>query len=136
MDDLLSWTDSLTTGLIWQDYQHKKFFEHANELYHMIHEDNNKVDIKQEIQFLESYIHEHLQMEEVYMKELEYPDSQNHIQQHEDFILMFERFKAGYSQNSPKLLSLCVELADWFSNHITQTDLALSNFIGKELHAK
>ncbi|MDH5559835.1 MAG: hemerythrin family protein [Deltaproteobacteria bacterium] len=128
----IEWTEEMTTGLAWQDFQHAKFINHIGKLIQTLLEQVAPLDLNKEITYLEDYADEHFGIEERYMELTQYADRESHIKQHTKFRDMLEAIKQ--SPHSPLVEStrLCGELNKWFVNHIKTVDMKLSKFIKEQ----
>ena len=131
MIDPIHWTTEISTGIIWQDYQHKELFGVINTLREKVSAENNinSSSIKL-IDFLVFYTNDHFGIEEGYMDLLNYPDAEQHKEQHRNFLKQIEELQSISSFSvGIKTESLCEDLARWFFKHINKTDQHFGVFL-------
>jgi len=129
-DNFISWNQKYSIGNYAFDSQHMILANILNKLYHELKDekkDNSDVNIY--FLLLERYIDVHFKAEEEYMKKINYPNLQNHIQMHKDFIKLFEEFKNNLStSNKRNSYDLFKILKEWFINHELKEDKKIVNF--------
>jgi hemerythrin len=123
-------TDDLYTNLHQIDNQHRELFERLNDLIFAVSDSDSEVTSF--IDFLEDYVVLHFSLEEDYMDNSDYPDSDAHKKQHALFknrmIQFKESLKSGTSKES-LIKSLEMEIGHWFVNHISNVDKKLTVFL-------
>ena len=122
------WTKEYELDIKIFDNQHKHFFEIVNRVYDLLgKEGDTREEMKKIIHELVEYGYMHLDTEEKYFKQFNYPDMINHIEHHK----MFKERTAEYLnmvENSSinNLADLTLDIADfskeWLSNHILIED--------------
>ena len=124
------WSEKLSTGIIWQDMQHKELVTKLNELYEAIIKKHDTTTIKETIKFLDKYVIDHFGTEEKYMTEYDFPEAEEHIKEHHNFIKDYDLLK-DYYENPTELSAtvLCFDLNQWLATHIRETDLKLGVFL-------
>lgn len=66
------------------------------------------------------------------MEVYQYPGMEQHLKEHAEFAAKLGRIKETFNTNSAKLVSaikLCVDLNEWFVNHIKTYDKELGAFL-------
>ena len=132
MKYLFEWTPAISVDDKKIDGQHQKLLGQVNTLLSYIVAEKNDKTIADAITFLDKYINEHLAYEEIYMAEHKFPDIENHIKFHKDFIKHYkefkEKFEAGVSRES---LALEIEqyIGNWWLTHIAVEDHKYADFI-------
>jgi len=132
MKYLFEWTPSISVGDAVIDGQHQRLLGQVNTLLSYIISEKNDALIVEAVSFLDKYISDHLAYEEKYMSDHKYPDIENHIKYHKDFIEHYKVFKekldAGVSRET---LALEIEqyIGDWWIAHIGYEDKKYAEFI-------
>lgn len=132
MKYLFEWTPAISVGDAKIDGQHQKLLGQVNTLLSYIVSEKNDAIVIDAVIFLDKYINEHLAYEEQYMAEHKFPDIENHIKYHKDFIEHYKTFKdklyAGVSRES---LALEIEqyIGNWWLTHIAVEDHKYAEFI-------
>jgi hemerythrin len=112
-----------TSDLIWQDTQHQMLFR----LIEQIKQVPFDPDILVQLRF---YAEHHFRLEEAYMKALDYPHTDGHIEAHDRFR---EELKAMMETDPTMHESLQVSLSDflykWLKLHVLGIDKQLEEFI-------
>jgi len=124
------WNDSLSTGIITIDNQHKELFKRINEL--LDSSGKTKETINEVARFLQSYIINHFATEEHYMNRTKYPDYPAHKSAHDRYREEFNQLKEKIEKEGVGL-SVSVQmnhlLIDWWLNHINKVDKKMADFI-------
>lgn len=127
----ITWTTEIATGIVWQDHQHKELLGVINNLREKFStEIDNDLSNIELINFLIYYTGDHLGIEEEYMDILNYPDAEQHKNQHREFLGKVEELKylSSFSVSMNKA-ALFKDLAGWFFKHINNTDRRFGVFL-------
>jgi putative two-component system response regulator len=130
----IKWTPELSVNDERIDSQHKEVIDRINDLLSAIVRGESRKSFKKTVKFLKVYVLEHFRDEEEIMKRYEYPDYESHKKQHEHFIDTMAKFNAGLSTReiTPSLIiRLNIDVVDWITRHIMNTDKKLGSFLGK-----
>jgi hemerythrin len=130
MIDPILWNTEISTGIFWQDYQHKELIGRINTLREKISAGENTNNNIELIDFLVFYTNDHLSIEEGYMDLLKYPDAEQHKKQHKEFLNKIDDLKnlSSFSVGI-KTEALYQDLAGWFFKHIKNTDQRFGVFL-------
>jgi hemerythrin-like metal-binding protein len=127
---LIEWENYYSVGISIIDKQHQRLIIIINDLADAMRQGKGREITKQIINDLKNYTLEHFTTEENYFKEFDYPDTEEHIKEHHDFIdkvNMFQTdFEAGKIGLSVKIMHF---LSDWLKQHILETDKKYSDFL-------
>ncbi len=119
----IEWKKEYETGIEIIDNQHKKWIDFINQLITAIVNAEEQGKLTELFNNLIEYTQYHFSFEEKYMKEFNYPDYEQHVQVHNNFINkltnLFNQFLKGDYYIGLQLLDL---LIDWVINHVTGTD--------------
>lgn len=131
---LVQWTDSLATGILLIDDQHKMLCNIINDLYHSMIRRETDAAAEKIIAGLKEYTMMHFNTEEQYFSHSGYPEVKEHEKTHrlfEEKVAAFERdFKKGKIKISMDLLNF---LKNWLINHIQKTDLRYVPYVREML---
>ncbi len=118
------WTDEFSVGIKEIDEQHKKLVDLINTL---IEADDLSVTsdiIAETLSELTQYVSYHFTTEERYMKEIDYPDFENHKQEHIKFKKQTVNFLLETMEMKDEVpLEILSFLKDWLVHHILETDM-------------
>ena len=126
------WTEDLSVGVDAIDAQHKELFATADALLAAVERGEGQGDVTKVIVFLEEYVGNHFQMEEMYMKRYNYVDYPRHKIEHTAFIQDFYDLRQELDNDgvTPELtIRLAERIGEWLANHIGQQDKALGTFL-------
>ncbi len=128
------WNSRLETGIKEIDEQHKGLFQQIDSLEIAIYKGSASEELKNIIEYLNSYIIEHLEAEEKLLRESSYHDFENHFNQHEEFRILCAELLKRYKKGADNYLALDVDkqMRKWWENHILKMDMAAAEFIKKE----
>ena len=117
-----------TSDLIWQDTQHQVLFELIEQI--------KQVPFDPEIlDRLRLYAEHHFVLEETYMRQLNYPQADAHIEAHNRFR---EELEAMMETDPTMHESLQISLSDflykWLTLHVLGIDKQLEEFVLKSQH--
>jgi len=129
---LLVWNNSYSVGVEEIDKQHQKIFEIANKLSASIKSGHGEDFINKVIKEISNYTIFHFNCEEKYFAEFNYPHTEEHKNQHQEFIRMVLKFKTNYEQKNDLLLADVTEfLNNWAKEHIMIEDKKYVPFFNK-----
>ncbi len=120
---LIKWKPDFETGIKTIDSQHKMLVDMINELYNSILEGKGLNALDDILTGLYHYSEKHFETEENFFEEYDYPDSYDHVQEHQEFIKkvsdIFEKLKKGEVVLSVEITKF---LRDWLINHVMGSD--------------
>lgn len=119
------WKNSLETGNMTIDGQHKELIEAANELLLACSEGKGRDKIQSTGQFLLDYTKKHFGDEEKLQIKSNYPDYQNHKKLHEYFVLEVKNLVSDLNTQGPNVAmvgKINNLISGWFFNHISKED--------------
>jgi len=129
----MEWTPGLSTGIVWQDRQHRELFKMVNKFLDAIAAGRGKAELVELLEFLDEYFVVHFEAEEQAMNLCDYPDTLLHLTAHTDFIEEMSRLKteAASGVTTELVAHTQTKVADWFINHIAKIDKKLGECILK-----
>ncbi len=132
MNYLFEWTQAISVNEKNIDMQHKKLLHQVNILLSAVVNNSENEIISEAINFLDSYITDHLMYEEKYMEDNNYPNIEIHKKMHHDFISHYQDFKnkfiAGVS-NDKLALEIEQYIGNWWIEHIGKMDKQYALYI-------
>jgi len=121
---MIEWDDKYCVGILRIDNDHKRYIDTLNKLILLKKNNETSEGIKQVLREMTNYVLTHFKTEETYMSEFNYPDYQNHKNEHHDFamkiISYLDKVVNGEYQIARDMLE---DLKSWLVNHIQSTDL-------------
>lgn len=127
----IEWSNSLSTGLLWQDTQHKELFRRINNLLEAMNVGRGKEEVVKLFKFLDDYFVVHFEAEEKAMGKFNYPHMVSHLAEHTRFIEDISKLSAECKDNISTGLVIKVQrqVVDWLINHIGGIDKDLGKFL-------
>ncbi len=135
MDVKFEWTEEMSVHHNILDEQHKKLFEKINELLEAIVDGTAGDMIQELIDFFENYMNKHLIYEEQYLKDIGYPHTKEHHEQHQVFIKKYNELKktCDCSKNNEDNHKIVFDIENfmgaWLTNHILVEDQKFAQYI-------
>lgn len=129
------WKDSLETGNMTIDGQHKELIEAANKLLTACSEGKGRDQIQSTGQFLLDYTKKHFGDEERLQIKSNYPDYQNHKKLHEFFVSEVKTLVSDLNTQGPSVAmvgKINNLISGWFFNHISKEDTKVSAHLKKQ----
>lgn len=134
--NLINWDDTLSVGLEKFDNEHKKLVSLINHLNTAMSQGKSREILGGIITELIKYAQTHFKNEEDFFKEVNFPDSQTHINSHRAFAIKVndfeERFKRGQVGLGVDVMNF---LKDWLIKHIKGEDKKYGEF-AKSINAR
>ncbi|MBI5561781.1 MAG: hemerythrin family protein [Deltaproteobacteria bacterium] len=129
----MEWNNNLSTGVMWQDRQHKELFKRVNKLLDAMTVGLGKEEVGRLLKFLDEYFVVHFEAEEQAMTRCDYPDAVAHLSEHTRFIEDVSRLEAEAEAGASTTLVMQTQskVVDWFINHIGEVDKKLGECILK-----
>ncbi len=125
----MSWTDDFLTGIQQIDDQHRWLVDATNKLHDAISQYEPERELVGEVlNGLVEYAINHFIVEEDLFKRFEYPESEAHLAEHNDFnreaTALLDQFENGEAVNEAALEFL----KNWLRHHILKIDQAYVPF--------
>jgi hemerythrin len=131
---MITWDESMSTGVALIDAQHKMIFQKFNEFSEAIAEGASREAAAEILDFLQFYASWHFKREEKCMDEYKCPVAAQNQQAHAEFLATFNGYYEQW-QNGTMTPALARkthrELENWLLNHIGHTDVQLRLCVGK-----
>ena len=120
---MIKWDDKYSVGISMIDEEHKKFIGILNKAIFAKEHNDSPEEIKEVLKEMTDYALTHFKTEEIYMKEFNYPEYQDHKEEHHDFamktIAYLDKVIKGDYQIANEILE---HLKQYLVNHIQVTD--------------
>jgi hemerythrin len=131
----IEWSDSLLTGVEWQDFQHKELFSRINSLLDAMDMGFGKDEVLRLFEFLDEYFVIHFDAEEQAMHKYDYPDTLAHLEEHTRFIddIAKLRSDALHGVSAGLVIQVQSRVVGWLINHIGSIDKSLGAFISEAI---
>ena len=126
----IAWQKDLETGIEKIDKQHMMLVGMINELYDGITNGKSMEKMSDVLTGLMHYAQTHFQTEEALFREKNYPETQQHIKEHNDFIIkvsgLFDKLNKGELVLSVDLSKF---LRDWLIKHVMYSDMKYREYL-------
>lgn len=123
---MFKWIDSYSVGVPLFDKQHQVLFDLANQLFHQLQmpSDDQSKKIADLVYELVRYTQYHFSQEEKMMKLYHFPDYQNHLEEHHQFVDYLIDIEQTALDENPVTVGkdLLMYLIQWITHHIQTTD--------------
>jgi len=128
---LFQWSEELSCGNKQVDDDHRRLMELINELYIEIKNDTDEHTIENTFHEMQSYTRRHFADEERIMEQINYPEREQHVQEHRDFIKRIDTSFELYQKSPDKHASveLIGILASLWQKHVGGTDKAFAQYL-------
>ena len=131
----LEWDDCLSVGVDLIDEQHRAWIERFNKVVGAISERRGANEVSKTLGFLVDYTEEHFGTEEARMAETGYPETEEHLDRHNDIRLTLNGLVDDFREEGPtEELAGDVEtfLGNWLIKHIREVDMKLGAFLSAQ----
>ena len=120
-----NWTPSMSVGEKHIDEQHQSLLSQTNKIIDAIASGNHLGVVDEALSFYDKYIDDHLAYEEEYMRKINYPYIDQHIEIHKGFIDTYKKLKekreVGVSANE-LIFEFEAHIGNWWIEHIGRAD--------------
>ncbi len=123
------WNSRYETGIVLVDAQHKTLFEAVNRLAASFVSEQEGDGVTGSLDFLAKYAQEHFKTEELFMREMAYPDLASHMAEHARLVKRVRVLQARRAQGEPMARDVAVFIAGWLKHHICGRDMAYVRFM-------
>ena len=111
-----------TSDLIWQDAQHQVLFE----ILDLIKEPGSDRLV---LEKLRDYTENHFSLEELYMLQLGYPGTEEHVRAHDRFRAEIETLLRSDQHDALFMEIIATFLTEWLTRHVFGIDKQLEDYI-------
>lgn len=121
---------SFFTGVLWQDFQHKNLINLLGKLSTSKSKGNDSTVFDYAVAFLAMYVNDHFDLEEAYMREYRFPDMDDHVAEHKQFVSQIRELRKNHSSYSEDAMNILItNISGWIRSHIMKDDKRLGEFI-------
>jgi len=125
---LLKWRDEYSMGEEKIDEQHKGLFKLSNEIYHLVERGVDDAEHFRELfMALNDYSLDHFIYEEMYMESKNYPELEEHIEQHLVFSKTLKKLALGINKES-HIKDIGEFVTTWLLQHVLNEDMKYKEF--------
>lgn len=130
---LVEWKDSLSVKIMDIDKQHQELLRIINELHEAMKSGKAKSVLDDIINRLIGYTKSHFKVEERLFLLYKYPEAEEHMDEHENFVRKVGEFKDKFDKGNTSLsIEVIRFLSSWIENHITTVDQRYSEFLNSK----
>ncbi|MBF0589677.1 MAG: bacteriohemerythrin [Magnetococcales bacterium] len=127
---LMPWTDSLKVHIKVIDDDHRRLVDMINDLYTAMRLGRGRVELGRILDALVEYTANHFNREEVMFKKHGYPETKEHLAEHEKLVSQVLEFQRQFHEEGAMInMELMSFLKDWLFNHIMGVDQRYSKFL-------
>ncbi len=120
---MIEWEDKYSVGISMIDEEHKKLIGILNKAIFAKEHNDNPEEIKEVLREMTKYALTHFATEETYMNEFNYPEYQDHKEEHRDFSIETIAYRDKVIKGDYQIANEILEyLKWWLINHIQDTD--------------
>lgn len=121
----IQWSEKYSVGNKELDEQHKVLFSMTNEFFQQEGKDSANILFDS----LSSYIDLHFESEENLLKQINYPDTDKHIEKHEELRQKFTGLSNKLNDYDVDMHhKIAIFLYNWLANHILKSDMAYKSY--------
>ena len=134
-----TWTKDITVNEPVIDLQHQRLLAQVNKLIGATLIKFDNAVLSEAVKFFDEYIKEHFLYEENYMRSMGYPEIENHLAEHKNFIDQYHSFKKDISEDFSHntLFEMETYIGNWWLQHIGKEDKKYAVFImNKSMHGR
>ena len=125
---IATWEDRFETGIPLIDDQHRALFGAINALGESFKAGYASDQVKESLDFLAHYTLEHFDSEERHMREMGYPNLQEHIQEHTQMLARVQDLQVRQEGGFMVTADVALFFADWLAHHINEVDMGYVAF--------
>lgn len=128
----MRWTQDLAVGVEVIDAQHRALFDAINAVLEEAAAGRGQKEVVELMEFLDEYVANHFNLEEMYMRRFVYPAYPHHKAEHTAFVNDFFDLRDDLARNgvTPALSGKVTRrVGNWLVDHIGKVDKALGAFL-------
>jgi hemerythrin len=130
----VEWEEKYLLGIDQFDVHHKHLVDLLNEVYELFllknEDDGNLIRI---LDSLADYVKYHFDLEESWMRQVDYPRQEEHVLEHKRFVFKLYEFNRQYQEDKVTLtLEIVSFLRRWLLDHILNADAKYGAFIRRK----
>lgn len=137
MSKYLEFDNSLVTGNVEIDEQHKEWIEKINRLLNCCEEGGGKVEAIKMLDYMADYTDFHFKAEEKLQEEVEYPSLDEHKKKHDEFRKavgeLYEMLQEEEGPSEAFVEAVKKNVVQWLISHIKSFDVSVASYINMKL---
>jgi len=137
MSKYVEFDNSLVTGNVEIDEQHKEWIEKINKLLGCCEEGGGKVEAIKMLDYMAEYTEFHFDAEEKLQKEVEYPALEEHKKKHDEFRKaveeLYEMLQEEEGPSEAFVAAVKKNVVQWLIGHIKSFDVSVASYINMKL---
>lgn len=125
------WNNNLQLGNEKVDAQHKSIFDQVDKFAEAMSQGKGRAELTKMLDFMENYVIEHFRDEEEYMRKIQFPKINEHIDAHNKFVQDVVNMKAEFEDIGPSTyiaVQISSRIGEWLSEHIATMDREIQNY--------
>ena len=131
---LLEWNNLFNTNIEIVDEQHMELVAILNSLHDLVLKDDNNFELGILLEKLVEYTVFHFETEENLFEKYDYPEAEEHKNEHIDLANQAKKILQDYKSGSIVISSYVTNfLKDWLKNHIIHTDKKFGFYVKHNL---
>ena len=122
----IEWDDSLSTGVVEIDNEHKEWIRRFNEFDKMVMEKKGPEVILDALNFFDQYAEYHFSHEEASTQHFNNTFVEKNKSEHQKYRQQIMRIRDAlhsFGEGIVQVMALKIDLEDWLINHISKTDV-------------
>ncbi len=128
---LIEWRKEFSVGNAAIDHEHEHMVEQINRLYEQLNEPLDALNIEMLLGDIQADISAHFALEELLMREANYPEYAEHKNDHENLLDQIHDMVFSFAADPDVGRELLMnKLSDWFSHHFSTFDARLHRQLG------
>lgn len=127
--EIVKWRDAYNLGIEEIDTQHRLTIELINTLYNTIRQEKSDTDIEEILIKMREYADQHFRDEERLLEENNFPDIEQHKEQH---LLYNDKLEALTSREDCAITDTYSFLRQWWTEHIMNEDKEYGAFFAQQ----
>lgn len=125
--EIITWNKKYEIGIPLIDEQHKELVSHMHALHEAVINGSAQEQIAQTLTFLIDYTTFHFFSEEKLMLDINYPDTDAHMNMHKALTAHVQTLREEYRTGKDmSAMEVCVFLSDWIKEHIVSDDVKIA----------
>jgi hemerythrin-like metal-binding protein len=127
-----SWDQTYSVGIKEIDKQHQQFFKICQQIYQLVDNRDLPDHLLKIVTELGNYSQYHLSVEESYFRQFQYPQSQPHVDSHNEYRTKINHLLQQARQTDVDYYQICQSIAEfaqnWLAQHIKVMDKQYSSY--------
>ncbi len=133
------WKDKYKIGVELIDGQHRELFGRVSNFLQAVQGqgdwDEKLEQVKSTMEFMQNYVVEHFEAEEVFQREIDFPEYETHKRIHDDFKATVNNYAETFSKDgcSQELVQeFGAKLMTWLIMHVAAADQRIGAFVREQ----